>query len=256
MFDLPVDICGIDFAKNLYSEECLALNPVHSVPFMVVYKDGKKTGINGSEAITTFLVQKYRDKVPESFMPSDPLAQAEVNEKVAFILNPTYRATMYQYVYPMMGLMTECQYDICKRDFCLNQVEAWAKAKEGPYFFGAEPSLADLYWLNLWLGNNWVAADDFDLPWRHKDVIGKFPASKAIIDAMLEIPAIKTLNASACGEGDAPIDIINATGFFGLLAKKLPGNARKFDHPAGAAVHPNMVPYSDKKAEIDQPTTL
>ena len=35
MFDLPVDICGIDFAKNLYSEECLALNPVHSVPFMV-----------------------------------------------------------------------------------------------------------------------------------------------------------------------------------------------------------------------------
>jgi hypothetical protein len=29
----------------------------------VVYKDGKKTGINGSEAITTFLVQKYRDKV-------------------------------------------------------------------------------------------------------------------------------------------------------------------------------------------------
>ena len=72
-------------------------------------------------------------------------------------------------------------------------------------------------------------------------MIGKFPASKAIIDAMLEIPAIKTLNASACGEGDAPIDIINATGFFGLLAKKLPGNARKFDHAAGAAVHPNMV---------------
>lgn len=38
---------------------------------------------------------------------------------------------MYQYVYPLMGLMTECQYDLCKRDFALDQVEAWAAANPG-----------------------------------------------------------------------------------------------------------------------------
>ena len=64
MFDLPVDLCGVDFAKDLNSPECLAVNPVHSLPFAIVYgADGKQTGINGSEAICTFLIKKYRDKV-------------------------------------------------------------------------------------------------------------------------------------------------------------------------------------------------
>ena len=135
-------------------------------------------------------------------------------EKVAFISNVCYRATMYQYVYPTMGLMTECQYDICKRDFSLDIVEGWAKENDGPYFCGANPSLADLYWVNLWLGNNWVMNDDFELPWKHKDVIDKYPASKKIIDGMLEIPAVKTVCDQSLGEGDAGVTTVNATGLF------------------------------------------
>lgn len=254
MFNLPVDLCGIDFAKHLYSPECLEVNPVHSVPFMVVFSaGGKKTGINGSEAITNFLIKKYRNLIPDSFMPTEPLAEANVNEKVAFVLGATYRATMYQYVYPTMGLMTECQYDICKRDFCLDQIEAWATENAGPYFCGAEPSLADLYWVNLWLGNNWVAIDDIVLPWKHKDVIEKYPNSKVIIDSMLANDGVKAVCSASIGEGDACIDVVNTTGFFGMLAKKMPGEGRKFNFDDGAAMHPNMVGYSDKKATIDMP---
>jgi len=141
-------------------------------------------------------------------------------EKVAFISNVCYRATMYQYVYPTMGLMTECQYDICKRDFSLDIVEGWAKENDGPYFCGANPSLADLYWVNLWLGNNWVMNDDFELPWKHKDVIDKYPASKKIIDGMLELPAVKTVCDQSLGEGDAGVSTVNATGLLRCFSYK------------------------------------
>ena len=80
----------------------------------------------------------------------------QVDEIFAFINGVVYRSTMYQYVYPTMGLMTECQYDLCKRDFALDQVESWAKLHAGPFFFGDSPTIADLVWASLWLGNNWV----------------------------------------------------------------------------------------------------
>ena len=82
-FKLPVDLCGIDFAKDLNSPECLEVNPVHSLPFLVAYRDGKRVGINGSEAIVDYLCHKYRSLVPETFYPSDPLERASILEKVS-----------------------------------------------------------------------------------------------------------------------------------------------------------------------------
>jgi len=257
-FNLPVDLCGIDFSKDLYSPECLKVNPIHSIPFMMVYpkeEGGEPTGINGSDAIALYLVNRFRDLIPESFLPSDPLEQAKVMEKATFISDVVYRATMYQYVYPLMGLMTECQYDACKRDFSLQIVEDWAK-EGSPYFMGTEPSFADFYWYSLWLGNNWVQNDDFDLPWRHMDVIEKYPASKKIIEAVAELDGPKTVFSLVIGEGDASAELISSTGFFGLLSKKLPGNARKFNWSGD--VHPNFVAFAEPetKAVYDMPLNL
>lgn len=257
-FKLPVDLCGIDFVRHLNSPECLKVNRIHSLPFMMVYpKDGgEPMGINGSEAITLFLANKYRDLIPESFFPADPLANAKMFQKTAFINNTTYRATMYQYVYPTMGLMTECQYDICKRDFALQVVEDWA-ALGKPYFEGENPSLADFYWYNLWLSNNWVAPDEIKLPWKHKDVIDKYPASKKIIDAVEALEGPAAIIMQSLGEGDAAITTVNATGMFGTLAKSMPGNARKFNFTDGGTLHPNFVAFAgDKKDYFDMPLTL
>lgn len=265
MFDLPVDLCAIDFATQLYSPELLALNPIHSLPFLVNYApDGKATCINGSEAITLYLVNKFRSQVPDAFLPSDPLANADILSKAAFIMNVAYRATMYQYVYPLMGLMSECQYDLCKRDFALDTIEAWGAASEGNFLTGSEATLADLYWYNLWLGNNWVANDEpfASLPWRHKDVIDKYPASKLAIESTAALEGVQAVDAWTLADPDRgnpeqgglqvpSIQVVNATGMFGMLKPPIPvGRNFKQD---GDMMHPNFVGYSEQKAEFDKP---
>jgi len=258
-FDLPVDMCGIDFAKDLNSPEHLAVNPIHSIPCALVY-DSSKPGsepvsINGGEAIIYFLKDTFGDLIPDSFISANPAKKAEMMQKYFFMSTVVYRSTMYQYVYPVMGLMSECQYDICKRDFSLDIVEQWAN-KGSPYFQGTEPSWADFYFHSLWMGNNWVGNDDFKgLPWRHKDVIDKYPASKKIIELVGELEAVKYVNSTGLGEGSPSVELVNQTGFFGMLAKEMPGNARKFNY--NTAVHPNAVAYvGDAAAQINMPLTL
>lgn len=259
--NLPVDLVGIDYTKHLYSPDCLKVNPIHSIPFMLVFDgdDDKPTSINGSEAIACFLADRYSDLVGD-FLPKDPLQRAKVMEKLHFISGTAYRATQYQYVYPLFGsgLMTECQYDICKRDFSLNIIEDWAKDEtSGAFFEGAQVTFADFFFYSLWMGNNWVQGEQFkELPWRHCDVIDKFPSSKALIDAVADLEAVKTVVSTAIGEGDAPIELVNATGFFGMIATSMPGNARKFNNTDGGEMHPNMAMYSEDKAKYDQPKTI
>jgi glutathione S-transferase len=255
LFDLPVDLCAVDFATQLYSPELLALNPVHSMPFLLVYKDGKPTAINDSSAIMAYFIQKFRAQIPESFAPSDPLEMAQVNEKVSFIMGVCYRSTMYQYVYPTMGLMTECQYDACKRDFCLDIVEGWAKASESK-FFGEAVSYADLCWYSLWLGNNWIkTAPGLEaLPWTHAGAIDKYPASKAIIEACGELDAVKQVDDWAQfseeknEDGSPKIQVASINyaidnGLFGMLSMDKMAKVRGFKID-GDTIHPNMVPYS------------
>lgn len=68
LFDLPVDLCGVETETQLYGPELLQLNPLHSLPFLLHYsEDGEVTCINGFEAITTYLIAKFADKVPASF---------------------------------------------------------------------------------------------------------------------------------------------------------------------------------------------
>lgn len=251
MFDLPVDLCAVDFATQLYSPELLALNPVHSLPFLLHYEGGKATSINGSEAITAYLISKYRSKIPESFMPSDHFAAAKVNEKVAFIMGVVYRATMYQYVYPTMGLMSECQYDACKRDFALDTVEAWAKeVADSNFLCGPEVSLADLCWYSLWQGNNWSKnAEGMDkVPWKHWEVINNYPASKAVIDACAALNGVQEVDDWAQFSEDPPIQCasINTAiqaGFFGMLSADKMAQTRTFKFD-GDSIHPNQVPYA------------
>lgn len=86
-------------------QECLEINPIHSYPWLLVYEAGEwsctcvgifrtdvvhgfMTGeaqplsINGSEAIITFLVQQYRDMIPDSFYSKSP-AKAAVMMQVS-----------------------------------------------------------------------------------------------------------------------------------------------------------------------------
>jgi len=258
-FSLPADMCGIDFAKDLNSPEHVAVNPIHSIPCALVYDKSKPeappVSINGGEAIVYFLKEKFGNLIPDSFIPSDPLKKAAMMQKYFFISTVVYRATMYQYVYPLMGLMSECQYDICKRDFSLGIVEDWAKAGS-PFFEGSEPSWADFFFFSLWMGNNWAQNDDIKAPWKHKDVIDQYPATKAIIEAVSKLEGVKHICSTAIGEGDAPVELVNQTGFFGMLAKEMPGNARKFNFTEGGTVHPNMVGYSEDKGKYDMPLSL
>jgi len=258
-FNLPVDMCGIDMAKDLNSPEHLEVNPIHSIPVALVYDKSKPdalpVSISGCESIIYFLKDTFGDLIPDSFISSDPIKKAKMMQKYFFINGVVYRSTMYQYVYPLFGLMTECQYDICKRDFSLDIVEDWAKAGT-PYFEGTEPSWADFFWYSLWLGNNWAAIDDIKVPWKHMDVIDKYPASKAIIEKVALLAGPKHVYGTAIGEGDASAEMVNSTGFFGMLSKTMPGNARKFAFEV--PVHPNMVAYvgEDAKKAIDMPLTL
>jgi glutathione S-transferase len=250
---------GLDFGKDLHSPEALAVNPVHSVPFLVAFKsetdkvaDG--IGINGSEAIVAYLINKYREKIPESFMPKEVVKAAKVNEILNFVMGVLYRSTMYQFVYPCMGLMTECQYDLCKRDFALGVVEDWAKANEGDFFFGNAPTVADFALASLFLGNQWVQDDAFELPWKHKDQRAKYPASFKVIDATLALPKVAEFNNTPIGD---PCPSINAFVTFTktFMAAKLPGTGRTFVQD-GEMLHPNMVQMNmpdGSKAKYDKP---
>lgn len=99
-------------------------------------------------------------------------------EKFHFVNTVGMRSTIYQYVYPLFGLMTECQYDLCKRDFFMEIVERWLT--EQRYLGGDddEPSMADFMLYSVWTGNNWVWNDatfgEGRLPWRMKDAIPKY----------------------------------------------------------------------------------
>ena len=64
----PVDLCGVEPGTQLYSSDLLAVNPIHSLPFLLHYReDGLKvTCINGSEAITAYFVARF-DQIPDSF---------------------------------------------------------------------------------------------------------------------------------------------------------------------------------------------
>lgn len=248
MFDLPVDICGVDFATQLYSPELCELNPIHSLPFLLTYKDGKATCINGSEAITAYFIAKFRSKVPDSFFPSDPLAAAQMNEKVSFVMGVCYRATMYQYVYPAMGLMSECQYDACKRDFALDIVEGWAKSSSGDFLTGESITLVDCCWYSLWLGNNWIKKIEGKdkLPWTHEGAIEKYPNSKKAIDKCATVDAIKQGDDWAAAKGDIQCPSINAAiemGMFGMLKPDNMAKNRTFKF-TGDMIHPNQVPYA------------
>jgi len=71
LFELPVDLCGVETETQLYGPELLQLNPLHQLPFLLHYgnDDGevRVRCINGMAAITTYFIGKYADQVPASF---------------------------------------------------------------------------------------------------------------------------------------------------------------------------------------------
>mmetsp|Transcript_25682 Transcript_25682/g.59201 ORF Transcript_25682/g.59201 Transcript_25682/m.59201 type:complete len:292 (+) Transcript_25682:41-916(+) len=252
MFDLPVDLAHIDWATDLRSPETLAENPIHSVPWLKNLDTG--VCINGSESIAAYLVAKYRAQIADSFMPSDPLAAGVVSEKVAFIMSTMYRATMYQNIYPLMGLMTECQYDICKRDFTFSICEDWASKGKG--MGGAEVTMADLAYYCVHMGNSWVDDDETfsHLPWRLKNVKSKYANLMKVVGRCESHPGIQAIDKIDLGPTRPNIMAMIGGGakmFFGQA--KLP-KGRTFAHLA-ETIHPNDVIYTpaEVKATVDIP---
>merc|ERR1711907_309141 len=137
--------------------------------------------------------------------------------------------------------------DICKRDFALNLVEGKAKEYPGNFFFGNEPTLADVYWWSLRYGNGWVDNDEMfkgKLPWRHKDVLSQYPNSKKVIDGMDALPAGKAVVNWAIADEARGIQVpsilvVQETGFFGMLSVDNFAKVREFNPTA--TVHPNDV---------------
>jgi len=200
MFDLPVDFCGVDFAKDLHSTSLLKLNPIHSLPCMGVRSGNEENGVNGSEAIISYLLVKFNHKVSDDFWPDNVLQQAKIMEKMHFINSVVYRATVYQYAYPCMGLMSECQYDLCKRDFALKQVETWC-SESGDYLAGSSMSVADLYLAALDMACHMTQAPKFsNLPWRWCTSIREFPMIDKTLQLLKQHPAIHRVNTTPLGE--------------------------------------------------------
>jgi len=259
MFDLPVDFCGIDFAKDLHCEVALAQNPIHSLPWLNAYQSGRPViGMNGSETIIDYLCSKYRVLIPESFYPIEPLRRAQVMEKYHFINSVVYRATVYQYVYPLVGLMTECQYDLCKRDFSLKVLEDWVQSS--PYFGGNELCVADLALVSLHLNCLWTMDPKFDelpIKWE-RDLLPKYGGLKRIIDQVLDHPSVKEVNSTALGENCPSAIMWNEMITPQMLSKSLPGKGREFcfDNAAeqGGMIHPNAVPHVPGMSQVfDKP---
>jgi len=237
--------------------ENLKMNPIHSMPWLGAYKNGTVEGINDSLAIVEYLCMKYAGNVPDSFMGgSNPLKKAKHLEKANILKDTLYRATMYQYVYPMFfGLMTECQYDLCKRDFCLEIVEEWCK--DGIYLGAAEPSISDFYLVSLHMGMMWNHKPEFKRKWEWEKVLpSKYPNMWKVINKMLAVPAVKEVH-----EANPSEKICGANTWADMVApmvgqKEMPGEGREFvyDHPKGM-VHPNLISMSDHGKDFVKPIT-
>jgi len=259
-FGLPVDIVGIDFAKDLRSPELMKYNPIHSVPVLISYENADGIGINGSESILTYICTKYRSLIPDSFYPVSVLKMAKVTEIFSFIYTTGYRATMYQYVYPCFGLMTECQYDLCKRDFFLDELEKFASLHSGPFFFGIEPTFADFAWASLVTGNGWVDEPEFEIPWKLKNVLPKYPNAQAVYDGVMALPEIAEFHTIDIGEGCPSAFTWNKYVTKQIMSPSLPGTGRKFKQfttDGESMVHPNDIPYmpAGTKELYDMPLT-
>jgi len=259
LFNLPVDFCGIDFAKDLNCDAALEKNPIHSVPWLNAYQSGgNAVGINGSETIIDYLCSKYRPLIPDTFYPLDPLERADTMQKYHFINSVLYRSTVYQYVYPMMGLMTECQYDLCKRDFALNIVNEWCQSSA--YLGGGEPCVADLALVSLHLNCLWTSNEKFDalpIKWE-RDLLPRYSNLKRVIDNVLDNYSVKEVHSTALGENCPSANMWNEAIAPQLLAKEMPGKGRDFcfDNPPdkGGMIHPNVVPYIPGMSDIfDRP---
>lgn len=188
----------------------------------------------------------------------DPLRGAAIAEKCAYITNTAHRATTFQYVYPALGKMSECQYDLCKRDFCLDIVESWAKESREPGSFQVGGlSLAELCWYSLWLANSMVSNDEkFEgrLPWRHCEVVENYAHSKVILDAVEALAAVQEVNDMKLERGHIHLPSINGAieaGMYGFLSPDSLAGARRFKQ-SGDQIHPDMVGYSSRKVEFDQ----
>jgi len=255
LFNLPIDFCGIDFGKDLNSEACLKLNPIHSIPFMVVNDNGENASFNGGEAILSFLLLKYRDMIPSSFYPSDPLSQAKLWEKYHFVHSVLERATLYQYVLPLMGMMSECQYDLCKRDFALNMVEGWCS--KGKFVCGDTLSFVDLDLLSVHQTNMFNQHESFDVPWKWAEKLPNYPSMHRLLTETLpKMDAILKINTTSLGDGAPATILFQEQVAHNVLPHKLPGRGRMFQYDASdGMIHPNAVPYlpTEMKNIFDKP---
>lgn len=136
-------------------------------------------------------------------------------------------------------------------------MEGWAKATTGPYLQGDAPSVADFVLASLYLGNGFTQDEAFkELPWRHVDVIEKYPATKKAIDAVLALPAVAASNDTPMNEASPSINMWNGGIAKNVLGKQLnAGRTFAVTGPEGGPmVHPNAVKFvPGAKEHFDKP---
>jgi len=146
-----------------------------------------------------------------------------------------------------MGLMSECQYDLCKRDFALKIVDDWSESSA--YLGGEELCVADLALVSLHVNCLWTKDEKFNalpIKWE-RDLLPKYGGLKRVIDHLLGNPSVSEVNATALGENCPSADVWNEAIAPQMVAHEMPGKSREFcfDHPQdkGGMIHPNAVPY-------------
>jgi len=247
---LPVDFCGINYQTDLNGKVALALNPIHSAPFLLVFENGDPQpayAINDSLAIINYLAVKYANMIPDHVLPVEAGPRGKVMEKTQFINGVLYRSTAYQYIYPLIGLMTECQYDISKRDFAMEIVDKWCADSGSAFLSGKDkPGYADFALAAIHGTNCWTRDESFNvaIKWE-RDLLPKYPNMKKCIDALLEYPAIKEVRNVTIGDPQVT-NCPSTETWTNFVAKQamgneMPADGRMFKFDAEKIPHPNWL---------------
>ena len=172
--------------KGIDDPEFALINPRNQIPALV-FDDG--TCLTETLAILNCLADRH----PESGLAPAPgsLARARLDQWMSFTLANIYEGELRKN-YPQRYVVGDVRaVEAASEAFVLENYRFLeAACSEGPYFFGASPTILDFY---LWMFINW-----FEDP---EDLRSACPRLLGVADAVMHRPGIDAVHRYNFGEG-------------------------------------------------------
>ena len=184
---LPFERVPVNYTdEGIDDPEFALINPRNQIPALV-FDDG--TCLTETLAILNYLADRH----PESGLAPAPgsLARARLDRWMSFTLANIYEGELRKN-YPQRYVVGDVQaVEAAAEAFVLENYRLLeAACSEGPYFFGASPTIFDFY---LWMFINW-----FEDP---EDLRSACPRLLGLADTVMHRPGIDAVHRYNFGEG-------------------------------------------------------